>query len=127
MNSIAKEKENKSGRINTMMQQYMETKKNIRTAFYFIVLGIFADVFGRRTDSVKRAETLKPGKNCSLEERAPMCRVPYHTVDSYLSLLVEKGYKICHLLEQVEDQSRQKGIVKRGYRGSSLREPTSIP
>ena len=52
------------------------------------------------------------GKNCGLEERAPMCGVPYHAVDSYLNRLVSKGYKVA-ICEQVEDPATAKGIVKR--------------
>ena len=60
----------------------------------------------------KELEITLTGKNCGLEERAPMCGVPYHAVDSYLNKLVEKGYKV-GICEQVEDPSQAKGIVKR--------------
>ena len=60
----------------------------------------------------KELEITLTGKNCGLEERAPMCGVPYHAVDSYLSRLVEKGYKVA-ICEQVEDPKQAKGIVKR--------------
>ena len=60
----------------------------------------------------KELEITLTGKNCGLEERAPMCGVPYHSVDSYLNRLVEKGYKVA-ICEQVEDPQQAKGIVKR--------------
>ena len=60
----------------------------------------------------KELEITLTGKNCGLEERAPMCGVPYHAVDSYLNRLVSKGYKVA-ICEQVEDPATAKGIVKR--------------
>ena len=60
----------------------------------------------------KELEITLTGKNCGLEERAPMCGIPYHAVDSYLNRLVSKGYKVA-ICEQVEDPKTAKGIVKR--------------
>lgn len=96
-----------------MMQQYMETKKEYKDCILFYRLGDFYEMFfeDAQTASEELDITLT-GKNCGLEERAPMCGVPYHSVDGYLNRLVEKGYKVA-ICEQVEDPKQAKGIVKR--------------
>ena len=79
----------------------------------FYRLGDFYEMFfDDALTASKELEITLTGKNCGLEERAPMCGVPYHAVDSYLNKLVEKGYKV-GICEQVEDPSQAKGIVKR--------------
>lgn len=96
-----------------MMQQYMETKKEYKDCILFYRLGDFYEMFFEDAlTASKELEITLTGKNCGLEERAPMCGVPYHAVDSYLSRLVEKGYKVA-ICEQVEDPKQAKGIVKR--------------
>ena len=96
-----------------MMQQYMETKKEYKDCILFYRLGDFYEMFfDDALTASKELEITLTGKNCGLEERAPMCGVPYHAVDSYLSRLVEKGYKVA-ICEQVEDPKQAKGIVKR--------------
>ena len=60
----------------------------------------------------KELELTLTGKDCGLEERAPMCGVPYHAVEGYLSRLVQKGYKVA-IAEQMEDPKQAKGLVKR--------------
>nr|WP_294465481.1 DNA mismatch repair protein MutS [uncultured Sellimonas sp.] len=96
-----------------MMQQYMETKKEYKDCILFYRLGDFYEMFFDDAITASRElEITLTGKNCGLEERAPMCGVPYHAVDSYLSRLVEKGYKVA-ICEQVEDPKQAKGIVKR--------------
>lgn len=96
-----------------MMQQYMETKKQYADCILFYRLGDFYEMFFEDAITAsKELEITLTGKNCGMEERAPMCGVPYHSVDSYLNRLVEKGYKVA-ICEQVEDPQQAKGIVKR--------------
>ncbi len=96
-----------------MMQQYMETKKQYPDCILFYRLGDFYEMFFEDALTVsKELEITLTGKNCGLEERAPMCGVPYHAVDAYLNRLVKKGYKVA-ICEQMEDPRQVKGIVKR--------------
>ena len=99
--------------ITPMMQQYLETKKQYKDCIIFYRLGDFYEMFFEDAITAsKELEITLTGKNCGLEERAPMCGVPYHAVDSYLNKLVTKGYKVA-IVEQVEDPATEKGIVKR--------------
>ena len=96
-----------------MMQQYMETKAQYHDCILFYRLGDFYEMFFEDAITVtKELEITLTGKNCGLEERAPMCGVPYHSVEGYLNRLVQKGYKVA-ICEQVEDPKLAKGIVKR--------------
>ncbi|MBM6684106.1 DNA mismatch repair protein MutS [Faecalicatena contorta] len=96
-----------------MMQQYVETKKQYSDCILFYRLGDFYEMFFDDALTASRElEITLTGKNCGLEERAPMCGVPYHAVDSYLSRLVAKGYKVA-ICEQMEDPATAKGLVKR--------------
>ncbi|MBD5542480.1 MAG: DNA mismatch repair protein MutS [Lachnospiraceae bacterium] len=96
-----------------MMQQYMETKKQYEDCILFYRLGDFYEMFfDDAITASKLLEITLTGKSCGLEERAPMCGIPYHAVDSYLTKLVSKGYKVA-ICEQVEDPKLTKGIVKR--------------
>ena len=96
-----------------MMQQYMETKKEYPDAILFYRLGDFYEMFFEDAlTASKELEITLTGKNCGMEERAPMCGVPYHAVEGYLAKLVSKGYKVA-ICEQVEDPKLAKGIVKR--------------
>lgn len=96
-----------------MMQQYLETKKAYQDCILFYRLGDFYEMFFEDAITASRElEITLTGKNCGQEERAPMCGVPYHAVDSYLNKLVSKGYKVA-ICEQVEDPKSAKGIVKR--------------
>ena len=96
-----------------MMQKYMETKAEYPDCILFYRLGDFYEMFfdDAKTAS-KELELTLTGKSCGLEERAPMCGVPYHAVDGYLNRLVSKGYKVA-ICEQVEDPKLAKGLVKR--------------
>ena len=95
------------------MQQYMKIKEENKDCILFYRLGDFYEMFfDDALIASKELEITLTGKNCGLEERAPMCGVPYHAADSYLNKLVEKGYKV-GICEQVEDPSQAKGIVKR--------------
>ena len=96
-----------------MMQQYMETKKQYPDCILFYRLGDFYEMFFEDALTASRElEITLTGKNCGQEERAPMCGVPYHAVEGYLSRLVSKGYKVA-ICEQMEDPKLAKGLVKR--------------
>lgn len=96
-----------------MMLQYVETKKQYKDCILFYRLGDFYEMFFDDAKIVsKELELTLTGKDCGLEERAPMCGVPYHAVDGYLTRLVSKGYKVA-ICEQVEDPKLAKGLVKR--------------
>ena len=95
------------------MQKYMDTKEEYPGCILFYRLGDFYEMFFEDAKTVsKELELTLTGKECGLEERAPMCGVPYHAVDSYLSRLVQKGYKVA-IAEQMEDPKQAKGLVKR--------------
>ncbi len=96
-----------------MMQQYLETKKQYQGCILFYRLGDFYEMFFEDAVTVsKELELTLTGKACGLEERAPMCGVPYHAVENYLTKLVNRGYKVA-ICEQVEDPKLAKGLVKR--------------
>ncbi len=99
--------------LSPMMAQYVETKKQYHDCILFYRLGDFYEMFFEDALTASRElEITLTGKECGLEERAPMCGVPYHAVDSYLSRLVQKGYKVA-IAEQMEDPKQAKGLVKR--------------
>lgn len=101
------------GQLTPMMQQYMETKNEYKDCILFYRLGDFYEMFfDDALTASKELEITLTGKNCGLDERAPMCGIPYHAVDGYLSKLISKGYKVA-ICEQVEDPKTAKGIVKR--------------
>lgn len=96
-----------------MMRQYLEIKNGYKDCILFYRLGDFYEMFFE--DALKASEELEltlTGKNCGLNERAPMCGVPYHSVEGYLNKLVEKGHKVA-ICEQVEDPKQTRGIVHR--------------
>ncbi len=96
-----------------MMQQYMKTKEDYKDCILFYRLGDFYEMFfDDAVTASKELDLTLTGKSCGLEERAPMCGVPYHAVDTYLNKLVSKGYKVA-ICEQLEDPATAKGIVKR--------------
>ena len=101
------------GELSPMMKQYMEIKAANEDSVLFFRVGDFYEMFFE--DAKKASEELNlvlTGKDCGLEDRAPMCGVPYHSCDAYISRLVEKGYKVA-ICEQTEDPATAKGIVKR--------------
>ena len=101
------------GELTPMMKQYMQTKEEYKDCILFYRLGDFYEMFfDDALTASKELEITLTGKNCGLEERAPMCGIPYHAVDSYLNRLASKGYKVA-ICEQVEDPKTAKGIVKR--------------
>lgn len=99
--------------VTPMMQKYLETKKEYPDCILFYRLGDFYEMFfDDAITASKELELTLTGKSCGLEERAPMCGVPYHAVEGYLNRLVSKGYKVA-ICEQVEDPKFAKGLVKR--------------
>ena len=96
-----------------MMQQYLETKAQYKDCILFYRLGDFYEMFFDDAKVVsKELELTLTGKSCGAEERAPMCGIPYHAAETYLTRLVKKGYKVA-ICEQVEDPKLAKGMVKR--------------
>lgn len=99
--------------LSPMMTKYLETKEQYPDCILFYRLGDFYEMFFEDAlTASKELEITLTGKDCGLEERAPMCGVPYHAVDAYLNKLVSKGYKVA-IAEQVEDPKLAKGLVKR--------------
>ena len=97
-----------------MMQRYLETKEQYPDCILFYRLGDFYEMFFDDAIKVSRElEITLTGKDCGLEERAPMCGVPHHAAESYVAKLIAKGYKVA-ICEQLEDPKTTKGIVKRG-------------
>ncbi len=96
-----------------MMQKYIETKKEYADCILFYRLGDFYEMFFEDAKCVsKELELTLTGKSCGLKERAPMCGVPFHSAEGYITRLVSKGYKVA-VCEQVEDPKLAKGLVKR--------------
>ncbi len=96
-----------------MMQQYIDTKKDYKDCILFYRLGDFYEMFFEDAKTAsKELEITLTGKNCGKDEKAPMCGVPYHSVESYLNKLVAKGYKVA-ICEQVEDPKMARGLVRR--------------
>ncbi|MDO5411347.1 MAG: DNA mismatch repair protein MutS [Lachnospiraceae bacterium] len=96
-----------------MMQHYIATKEQYKDCILFYRLGDFYEMFFEDAVTVSRElELTLTGKDCGLEERAPMCGIPYHAYEVYVSRLVQKGYKVA-IAEQVEDPKKAKGLVKR--------------
>lgn len=101
------------GKMTPMMLQYMEIKDKYKHCILFYRLGDFYEMFFEDAlIASKELDITLTGKDCGMEERAPMCGVPFHSADSYIAKLVEKGYKVA-ICEQVEDPKDAKGIVKR--------------
>lgn len=99
--------------VTPMMQHYLQTKEQYKDCILFYRLGDFYEMFFEDAKIVsKELELTLTGKSCGLEERAPMCGVPFHAVEGYLNRLVSRGYKVA-ICEQVEDPKLAKGIVKR--------------
>lgn len=99
--------------ITPMMQMYLDTKEKYKDCILFYRLGDFYEMFF--DDAIvcsKELELTLTGKDCGLEERAPMAGIPHHAINTYIPKLVEKGYKVA-ICEQLEDPKQAKGIVKR--------------
>lgn len=101
------------GQLSPMMQHYLATKEQYKDCILFYRLGDFYEMFFEDAVTVSRElELTLTGKDCGLEERAPMCGIPYHAYEGYMNRLVQKGYKVA-IAEQVEDPKQAKGLVKR--------------
>lgn len=101
------------GQLSPMMQHYMATKEQYKDCIVFYRLGDFYEMFFDDAVTASRElELTLTGKECGLEKRAPMCGVPYHAYEVYMSRLVQKGYKVA-IAEQMEDPKQAKGLVKR--------------
>lgn len=100
-------------KLTPMMEQYFEIKNKYKDCILFYRLGDFYEMFyDDALVASKELEITLTGKNCGQEERAPMCGVPFHSCEPYISKLVERGYRVA-ICEQVEDPKAAKGIVKR--------------
>jgi len=96
-----------------MMRQYQQIKEKYPDAILFFRLGDFYEMFGPDAElASKELEITLTGRDAGMEKRIPMCGIPYHAADNYLSKLIQKGYKVA-ICEQVEDPRTVKGIVKR--------------
>ncbi len=99
--------------LSPMMQQYMQIKQQNPDALLFFRVGDFYEMFFEDALTASRElELTLTGKDCGLAERAPMCGVPFHAVDTYISRLVEKGYRVA-VCEQLTDPALSKGLVER--------------
>ena len=100
-------------KLSPMMQTYFKTKEEYPDCILLYRVGDFFEMFfDDAVTASKELELTLTGKNCGLPERAPMCGVPFHAVDVYITRLVDKGYKVA-LCDQVEDPKLAKGLVKR--------------
>ena len=96
-----------------MMRQYVEIKEKYSDCILFFRVGDFYEMFFEDAKTASRAlELVLTGKDCGMEERAPMCGIPYHAAATYISRLIAQGFKVA-IAEQVEDPALSKGIVKR--------------
>ncbi len=99
--------------LSPMMKEYLKTKEEYKDCILFYRLGDFYEMFFDDALTVtKELEITLTGKDCGLEERAPMCGVPFHAAETYINRLIEKGHKVA-ICEQVEDPKTAKGLVKR--------------
>jgi DNA mismatch repair protein MutS len=97
-----------------MMQQYMDLKEKHADCILLFRLGDFYEMFFEDAQiAARELDIVLTGRDCGLNERAPMCGVPHHSVEGYISRLIEKGYKVA-ICEQLTDPAESKGIVERG-------------
>ncbi|MBE7050312.1 MAG: DNA mismatch repair protein MutS [Ruminococcaceae bacterium] len=103
----------KKGELTPMMRQYLEIKEEYNDCILFFRLGDFYEMFFDDAITASRVlEITLTGKDCGMPERAPMCGVPFHSAQGYITKLIKNGYKVA-ICEQVEDPKDAKGIVKR--------------
>ena len=101
-------------KLSPMMRQYLDIKEQYKDCILFFRLGDFYEMFFDDAKLVSRLlELTLTGKSCGMEERAPMCGVPFHAADSYIAKLTDMGYSVA-ICEQLEDPKETKGMVKRG-------------
>ena len=96
-----------------MMLQYFDIKEQYKDHILFYRLGDFYEMFF--DDAIvasKELELTLTGRDCGMEERAPMCGVPFHSCEGYITKLIKKGHKVA-ICEQTEDPATAKGLVKR--------------
>ena len=101
------------GKLSPMMEQYMKTKDKYKDCIVFYRLGDFYEMFF--DDAIKASSLLEltlTGRDCGLEERAPMCGIPHHAAEEYIAKLVNLGEKVA-ICEQLTDPKETKGIVER--------------
>ena len=99
--------------LSPMMRQYFEIKSQMEDSILFFRVGDFYEMFFEDAKiSSEELDLVLTGKDCGQAERAPMCGVPFHSCDAYISRLVAKGYKVA-ICEQVENPAEAKGIVRR--------------
>lgn len=107
-------KDEKFDKISPMMRQYLDTVNEYSDCIIFFRVGDFYETFFDQAKLVSKSLNLVlTGKDCGLSEKAPMCGVPYHAVDVYMSKLVKMGYKVA-IAEQLDDPKSTKGLVRRG-------------
>ncbi len=100
-------------RLSPMMRQYWKVKEQYLEQLLFFRLGDFYELFfDDALIASRELELTLTGKECGLDERAPMCGIPYHSCENYIARLVKKGYKVA-ICEQMEDPATAKGLVKR--------------
>ncbi|MDE5556481.1 MAG: DNA mismatch repair protein MutS [Ruminococcus sp.] len=100
-------------KVTAMMRQYLEIKDKYQECILFFRVGDFYEMFFDDAITVSKAiELTLTGKDCGLEERAPMCGVPYHAVDTYIKKLVDLGFRVA-VCEQLTDPTANKDIVVR--------------
>lgn len=101
------------GELSPLMQQYKSVKEQYNDAIVFFRVGDFYEMFFDDAKTASRElELTLTGKDCGLEERAPMCGVPFHSYENYAARLIAKGYKVA-ICEQTEDPSKTKKLVRR--------------
>lgn len=99
--------------LSPMMRQYFDIKQQHQDCILFYRVGDFYEMFFEDAERVSQElDLVLTGKECGLDERAPMCGVPYHSCDNYIARLVAKGYKVA-ICEQTEDPAKAKGLVRR--------------
>lgn len=106
-------KEIDKNKLTPMMRQYLKTKENYKDAILFYRLGDFYEMFF--DDAIvasKELDLALTGRDAGLDEKVPMCGIPHHVYKTYLSRLIDKGYKVA-ICDQLEDPKLAKGIVKR--------------
>ena len=100
-------------KLSPMMQHYMQVKQQYPDCFLFYRLGDFYEMFfDDAIEGSKILELTLTGRDCGLDDRAPMCGVPYHSVDTYINKMIHAGHKVA-ICEQMEDPALAKGLVER--------------
>lgn len=113
--------------LSPMMKEYVKTKEEYSDCILFYRLGDFYEMFfDDALTASKELEITLTGKDCGLEERAPMCGVPFHAAETYINRLIEKGYKVA-ICEQVEVRKKPRVLLNERLSALSRRELLWIP